>query len=89
MDPSQNSVAMQKSMMKESLNLFNEMTQTCFIGCCKDFYDKELNEKEEACIDKCGKKFLAHQKRVGMRFAEINMSMMREQQQQQQQQQQQ
>jgi len=68
-----------RMQMKDTVRLFNEMTETCFQTCVKDFMQKQLNGAEDECIEKCAKKFLAHQKRVGMRFAELQFEMQQKQ----------
>ena len=75
----QTSMAQQEAMarqnMKDVIRLFNETTSTCFETCVKSFMQKNLTSNEGECIEKCSKKFLSHQKRVGMRFSELNFEL--------------
>jgi mitochondrial import inner membrane translocase subunit TIM9 len=71
----------ERLQMKDSMRLFNEMTETCFGTCVHKFTSKDLGKSEQECIESCGKKFLAHQKRVGMRFAELNFQQQQQMQQ--------
>ena len=68
-----------RMQVKDTVRLFNEMTETCFQTCVKDFLQRNLDSKEDECVDGCAKKFLAHQKRVGMRFGELQFQLQQKQ----------
>ena len=68
-----------RMQVKDTVRLFNEMTETCFQTCVKDFLQRNLDAKEDECVDGCAKKFLAHQKRVGMRFGELQFQLQQKQ----------
>ena len=40
-----------RMQMKDTVRLFNEMTETCFQTCVKDFMQKQLNGAEDECIE--------------------------------------
>eukprot|EP01027_Heterolobosea_sp_BB2_P001014 GEZU01001532.1.p1 GENE.GEZU01001532.1~~GEZU01001532.1.p1 ORF type:complete len:148 (-),score=64.48 GEZU01001532.1:15-458(-) len=73
--------------LKETLNIFNTMTERCFLDCVTTFHTSAMDAKEEGCVRRCGEKYLKHSRRVGDKFAEFNNNMIQQQQQQQAQQQ--
>ncbi|PIA39120.1 hypothetical protein AQUCO_02700359v1 [Aquilegia coerulea] len=58
--------------MKDSLRMYNSLVERSFNDCVDTFQRKTLSKQEESCVRKCVEKFMKHQMRVGMRFAELN-----------------
>jgi mitochondrial import inner membrane translocase subunit TIM9 len=59
-----------KLQMRDMLRLYNEMAEMCFNKCVTSFRSKELNGKENSCLDLCVGKYMKNMTRCGMRFAE-------------------
>ncbi|XP_057772385.1 mitochondrial import inner membrane translocase subunit Tim9-like [Salvia miltiorrhiza] len=57
---------------RDSLSLYNKLSQRCFDDCVTTFYRKALGKQEEICVRRCTEKFLRLSTRVAMRFAELN-----------------
>jgi len=70
--------AMEDMQMRDQLQLYNRLTQGCFRECVSTFHQKALTKEETKCISNCASKFLNMSKRVGQRFAEINMQQQQE-----------
>ncbi|KAF5186224.1 Mitochondrial import inner membrane translocase subunit tim9 [Thalictrum thalictroides] len=58
--------------MKDSLRMYNSLVERSFNDCVDSFRRKTLDKQEESCVRKCVEKYMKHQMRVGMRFAELN-----------------
>lgn len=63
--------------MRDFGRLFNSLTERCFTSCVDDFTSRALTTKESECTDKCLTKFMKHSERVGARFQEENLRMVR------------
>ncbi|KCV69450.1 hypothetical protein H696_03879 [Fonticula alba] len=66
---------MEEKQVKDSLRLYHNLVERCFLDCANDFTTKTLTAKEEACVNKCCDKFLKYSARIGQRFAEQNTAM--------------
>ncbi|KAI8878676.1 chaperone [Backusella circina FSU 941] len=62
---------MEHKQMKDSVSLYNNLVQSCFMDCVNDFSTKSLTTKEEGCLGKCADKFFKHSERIGLRFSEL------------------
>lgn len=65
--------------MSDQVRLYNRLAESCFRECVTTFHGKALTKPEEKCVSTCAAKFLNMSKRVGQRFAEINMEQQQQQ----------
>ena len=70
--------AIDEMQLRDQMMLFNKVGQACFNDCVNTFHGKSLAKDESKCIGACAAKFLNMSKRVGQRFAEINMQQQQE-----------
>lgn len=62
--------SLEQSQMKDSLILYNTLTERCFGTCVSSFRSKALEKKETVCVQNCAERFVKIAQRVGLRFAE-------------------
>ncbi|KAH6624489.1 Tim10/DDP family zinc finger-domain-containing protein [Chaetomium sp. MPI-SDFR-AT-0129] len=65
---------LQKRQVKEFMNVFGNLVDTCFTACVDDFTSKAISSRESGCLTRCVSKSMATQNRLSERFAEINAS---------------
>ncbi|KAJ4824741.1 protein transporter tim9 [Turnera subulata] len=58
--------------LRDSLRMYNSLTERCFNDCVESFTRKSLQKQEETCVTRCVEKYMKHSMRVGMRFAELS-----------------
>lgn len=44
--------------MKDFLEMFNKVTETCFNNCVTSLLDREVSSEENTCLDRCVTKIL-------------------------------
>ena len=74
---------LEELQMRESLKLYNLLSEMCFNKCVNTFHGKELDSEETGCMHTCVGKFMKASTRAGMRFAEHQYQEQQKQQQQQ------
>ncbi|KAJ6635961.1 Mitochondrial import inner membrane translocase subunit Tim10B [Pseudolycoriella hygida] len=42
---------------RDFLQLYNKLTETCFLHCTNNFFNRDLSSDETNCVDKCVTKF--------------------------------
>mmetsp|Transcript_11603 Transcript_11603/g.18878 ORF Transcript_11603/g.18878 Transcript_11603/m.18878 type:complete len:94 (+) Transcript_11603:144-425(+) len=70
--------AIEEMQMRDQVKLYNRLAEGCFNECVTVFHGKNLTGEEERCINTCTAKFLNMSKRVGQRFAEVQMQQQQE-----------
>ncbi|EDO07323.1 putative mitochondrial import inner membrane translocase TIM9 subunit [Babesia bovis T2Bo] len=55
---------------RDTLETYNGMVEKCFNECISSFRSKELDKRENACVESCVKMFFEFSQRIGQRFAE-------------------
>ncbi|PSN66552.1 hypothetical protein BS50DRAFT_601395 [Corynespora cassiicola Philippines] len=66
---------MEKKQMKEFMNMYSNLVQTCFNDCINGFESKSLTSREESCVMRCVDKHMKGSQRLGDRFQEQNAAM--------------
>ena len=61
---------------RDSLRMYNNLVERCFMTCVQSFRRKTLEKDEERCVSKCCEKFLKHSARASVRFGELNAQSM-------------
>ncbi|XP_027053195.1 mitochondrial import inner membrane translocase subunit Tim9-like isoform X1 [Pocillopora damicornis] len=56
---------------KEFLQLYNKLTQNCFIACVTNMNYRKVTAEEESCIDKCSTKWMNLNQRQMAVFMEV------------------
>ncbi|KAL3772364.1 hypothetical protein ACHAW5_010366 [Stephanodiscus triporus] len=56
--------------IKDSLIMYNTLTERCFATCVSSFRSKALDKHETTCIQNCAERYIKMTQRVGLRFAE-------------------
>ncbi|CAA9995151.1 unnamed protein product [Nesidiocoris tenuis] len=44
--------------MRDFLEIFNKVTENCFNHCVISFFERDVSQQENICIDRCVTKFL-------------------------------
>ena len=55
---------------KDSLRMYNDLVERCYLQCVTSFRSQSLNETEKTCVASCAEKYIKLTQRVGFRFAE-------------------
>mmetsp|Transcript_27241 Transcript_27241/g.83971 ORF Transcript_27241/g.83971 Transcript_27241/m.83971 type:complete len:89 (+) Transcript_27241:1163-1429(+) len=62
--------ALNSMQMKDSLRMYNNLVESCFMHCVSSFRSQSLAGDEDECVKKCAEKYIKLTQRVGFRFAE-------------------
>eukprot|EP00918_Siedleckia_nematoides_P078884 GHVU01172705.1.p2 GENE.GHVU01172705.1~~GHVU01172705.1.p2 ORF type:complete len:155 (+),score=15.81 GHVU01172705.1:758-1222(+) len=60
--------------IQDTMESYNGLVTRCFDECITHFRAKTLDSGEEACVERCVKKFMTFSQRAGMRFGELSAS---------------
>ena len=55
---------------KDSLRMYNDLVERCYLQCVTSFRSQSLKEEEKTCVASCAEKYIKLTQRVGFRFAE-------------------
>ncbi|KAH6814563.1 Tim10/DDP family zinc finger protein [Perilla frutescens var. frutescens] len=72
LDQARISAVIDQMQTRDSLSLYNKLSQRCFSDCVTTFYRKALGKQEEVCVRRCVEKFLRLSTEVAVRFGELN-----------------
>jgi len=61
---------LEQMQIKDSLVMYNTLTERCFQTCVSSFRSKTLDKHETSCIENCAERYIKMTQRVGLRFAE-------------------
>ncbi|KAL7433287.1 hypothetical protein ACHAXH_002049 [Discostella pseudostelligera] len=61
---------LEQMQIKDSLIMYNTLTERCFSTCISSFRSKSLDKYETSCVENCAERFIKMTQRVGLRFAE-------------------
>ncbi|XP_014675762.1 PREDICTED: mitochondrial import inner membrane translocase subunit Tim10 B-like [Priapulus caudatus] len=56
---------------RDFLQLYNNVTQTCFDACVTDMHYRKMTDSEGSCIDTCSSKFVNVNHRMMSLFMEL------------------
>ncbi|XP_015779644.1 PREDICTED: mitochondrial import inner membrane translocase subunit Tim10 B-like [Acropora digitifera] len=56
---------------KEFLQLYNKLTQSCFLACVTNFNYRKVTANEQSCIDVCSSKWMNLNQRQMAVFMEV------------------
>ncbi|KAK9876541.1 hypothetical protein WA026_013915 [Henosepilachna vigintioctopunctata] len=56
---------------KDFLQLYNQMTDTCFGKCVDNLYSRQLEPNELSCIEDCASKFIKFNSKIMTTFVEV------------------
>lgn len=62
--------SLEQMQIKDSLIMYNTLTERCFQTCISSFRSKSLDKKETSCVENCAERYIKMTQRVGLRFAE-------------------
>mmetsp|Transcript_33918 Transcript_33918/g.82026 ORF Transcript_33918/g.82026 Transcript_33918/m.82026 type:complete len:95 (+) Transcript_33918:58-342(+) len=62
--------SLEQMQIKDSLIMYNTLTERCFATCVSSFRSKSLDKHESSCVENCTERYIKMTQRVGLRFAE-------------------
>jgi import inner membrane translocase subunit TIM9 len=62
----------QEKYRRDSLLMYNELLQSCFLKCVDRFQSKNLTDNEKECVTHCTNRTMKTTQRVGFRYTELN-----------------
>eukprot|EP01023_Acetabularia_acetabulum_P049337 TRINITY_DN5263_c0_g1_i10.p7 TRINITY_DN5263_c0_g1~~TRINITY_DN5263_c0_g1_i10.p7 ORF type:complete len:109 (-),score=11.63 TRINITY_DN5263_c0_g1_i10:1670-1996(-) len=61
----------EKSQLKDSLRMYNNVVELCYKDCVNSFKQSKLERKEERCIENCAEKYMKASTKISMRFQQL------------------
>ena len=64
---------LEELQVKDTLTLYNKITESCFKQCVNSFHSKKMDSSENQCMNTCVMKFMKMSQRVGQRYQEYQI----------------